>query len=86
MIRVLMISRKGDVIEDEGNVLIFDTTDGQRSLLPRHMPIIYPLSDPGILKVKNEDSVRNYRYHGGVLYFEEDEAKVLSAHIEEVKV
>jgi len=57
----------------ETNKLNCPTTDGRRTILPNHMPIIMPLA-VGVLETEEGKELKHYAINGGVLYFHDNSA------------
>ena len=83
MIKVHICTPEGEYETVEGVSLInADTTDGQRGILPRHMPIVLVL-EIGKLELVYPDGTRDmYSVDEGMLFFENDTATVLTDAIE----
>ena len=80
-IHVRVITPAGIYKEFETPYLNFKTTDGDRGILPNHMPIVASLK---IGKMSSEeDGKRNlYALTGGLLYFHDNHADILTDAIE----
>lgn len=80
-IQVRVITPEGIYKEFETPYLNFQTTDGDRGILPNHMPIVSSLK---IGKMSSEENgVRNlYAVAGGLLYFHDNHAEILTDAIE----
>ena len=60
------------------------TKDGRRTILSNHMPVMIPI-DVGVIETKEEDGLQHYAIGGGVLYFKDNVAKIVSDHIQDVR-
>ncbi|MBQ9327555.1 MAG: ATP synthase F1 subunit epsilon [Solobacterium sp.] len=80
-IHVRIITPSGIYKEFDTPYLNFQTTDGDRGILPNHMPLVTSLI---IGKMSSEeDGKRNqYAVAGGLLYFRDNLAEVLTDAIE----
>ena len=76
-IQVRIITPSGIYKEFETPYLNFQTTDGDRGLLPNHMPLVTSLR---IGKMSSEENgTRNYyAVAGGLLYFHDNHAEILT--------
>ncbi|MBQ1305134.1 MAG: F0F1 ATP synthase subunit epsilon [Erysipelotrichales bacterium] len=82
MITVKIVTPAGEYKTVEDVYLInVDTTDGMRGILPRHMPIVLAL-EIGKLELVQENQRDLYSVNGGMLYFENDKATILTDAIE----
>ncbi|MCF0110407.1 MAG: ATP synthase F1 subunit epsilon [Erysipelotrichaceae bacterium] len=82
MITVHMMTPQGLYRTVETDILNVDSTDGRRGILTNHVPIVLMLRVGSI--ATNENGVRkNYTVSGGMVYFEDNEARVLSSAIED---
>ncbi len=81
MIHVRIVTPEGIYREFDTPYLNFQTTDGDRGILPNHMPLVTSLK---IGKMSSEeDGKRNiYAVSGGLLYFRNNLAEVLTDAIE----
>ncbi len=80
-IHVRIITPLGLYREFDTPYLNFQTTDGDRGILPNHMPLVTSLK---IGKMSSEENgVRNlYAVSGGLLYFNNNIAEILTDSIE----
>ena len=80
-IHVRIITPLGLYREFDTPYLNFQTTDGDRGILPNHMPLVTSLR---IGKMSSEENgVRNlYAVSGGLLYFNNNVAEILTDSIE----
>ena len=83
MIALSLITPEGLYREVETSRITIDTIDGQRGILSNHMPIVLMLKI-GKLKTVEDGVDKFYTINGGMLYFENNVAKILSDAIEDV--
>ena len=60
------------------------STDGQRGILPNHMPIVVSLA-VGKMTMEEEGSRETYAISGGVLFFRNNQCTILTPAIENVR-
>ncbi len=60
------------------------TSEGRRTILANHMPIMIPLQI-GIIETDEDGVLRHYATNGGVLYFCDNEAEIVSDTIMDVE-
>lgn len=81
MIHCRFVTPMGIYKEVDTSILNVDTTEGQRGLLPNHMPLVTMLKIGVISTIEN--GVRNeYAIAGGMLYFRDNVAEILTDAIE----
>ena len=84
-IHIRIVTPAGLFKEFDASILNVTTVDGQRGILPRHIPIVTMLK-PGMMNAVDTDNVRRYfEISGGMLYFRDDQAEVLTEEIKEKK-
>ncbi len=80
-IHVRIITPLGLYREFDTPYLNFQTTDGDRGILPNHMPLVTSLKSGKMSS--EENGVRNlYAVSGGLLYFNNNIAEILTDSIE----
>ena len=84
MITLSLVTPEGLYREVETSRITVDTIDGQRGILANHMPIVLMLKI-GNLKTIENGVDKHYTINGGMLYFENNVAKILSDAIEDVE-
>jgi ATP synthase, F1 epsilon subunit (delta in mitochondria) len=84
MIALNIITPEGTFDTVEATSINLDTTDGQRGILPNHMPIVLMLNI-GVMKVSNNDIKKVYTVHSGMFYFENNTATLLTDAIEDIE-
>lgn len=81
MIKVKIVTPDGLYKELETSIINVTSVDGERGILPNHMPIVFML-DIGKLETE-ENGVRvQYAISGGMFYFENNNANILVNAIE----
>lgn len=58
--------------------------DGRRTILSNHMPIILPL-DNGVIETNEDNKLKHYVVSEGMLYFEDNKAKIVCDVIEDIE-
>lgn len=81
MIKTKIVTPEGVYREFETAILNVRSTDGQRGILPNHMPTVLML-EISRLETKEEDKKKQYAIAGGMLYFENNVATILVDSIE----
>ena len=84
MIVLNIITPEGAFDTVEATSINLDTTDGQRGILPNHMPIVLMLNI-GVMKISNNDVKKVYTVSSGMFYFENNTATLLTDAIEDVE-
>ena len=81
MINVKVVTPIGPYKELETPILNIGSVDGQRGLLPNHMPTVFMLA---VSKMETEENGvrKDYAIGGGMLYFRDNVATVLVNSIE----
>ena len=81
MIKVKFVTPNGTYKEVDSAILNVKSTDGERGILPNHMPIVLML-EISRLETKEDGQKRQYAIGGGMLYFENNVATILVDSIE----
>lgn len=81
MIKVKFVTPEGTYKEVESSILNVTSTDGQRGILPNHMPIVLMLLVSRLETIENGKK-QEYSIGGGMLYFEDNVATILVDSIE----
>ena len=76
-----IITPRGVYKEMDTPILNLDTVDGQRGILPEHMPLVTVLKIGEMSTVEN-DVREEYAVAGGVVYFRDNQAEILTDAIE----
>ena len=81
MIHCRIVTPHGIYKEFDTTILNIETEEGQRGILPNHMPLVTMLK---IGRLESEENgVRNeYAIAGGLFYFRDNEAEILTDAIE----
>ena len=85
MITVNLITPEGLYRTVETSRITIDTIDGQRGILSNHMPIVLMLKI-GTLKTIENGNTKRYTINGGMMYFENNVANILSDAIEDIEL
>ena len=85
MITVNLITPEGLYRTIETSRITIDTIDGQRGILSNHMPIVLMLKI-GTLKTVENGNTKRYTINGGMMYFENNVANILSDAIEDIEL
>lgn len=81
MIKVKFVTPNGLYKEVETSILNVKSTDGERGILPNHMPLVLML-EVSRLETKENGEKKEYAIGGGMLYFENNLATILIDSIE----
>lgn len=81
MIKIKIVTPNGVYDELEASQINFRCTDGDRGLLPNHMPIVFMLEISRLELIINGKR-KQYSIAGGMLYFENNFATILVDAIE----
>lgn len=60
------------------------TSEGRRTILSNHMPIMLPL-EIGVMETSNNDKLSHYAINGGVLYFKDNRAEIVLNNVIDVE-
>ena len=85
MITVNLITPEGLYRTVKTSRITIDTIDGQRGILSNHMPIVLMLKI-GTLKTVENGNTKRYTINGGMMYFENNVANILSDAIEDIEL
>ena len=82
---------KTDLITYEGvyrsiqtEKLNLPTSEGRRTILANHMPIMIPLQ-VGVIETDEEEGLKHYTINGGVMYFKDNVAEIVADNIVDVE-
>ncbi len=82
---------KTDLITYEGvyrsiqtEKLNLPTSEGRRTILANHMPIMIPLQ-VGVIETDEEEGLKHYAINGGVMYFKDNVAEIVADNIVDVE-
>ena len=82
-IRVRIVTPAGLFGEFDASILNVNTVDGQRGILQKHIPIVTMLKQ-GMMNAEDTEKGRRYfEVSGGLLYFRDDQAEILTEEIKE---
>lgn len=79
-----LITYKGVIYRIETEKLNVPTSDGRRTILSNHMPIILPL-EMGVIETSNNGKLSHFAVNNGVLYFKNNEAEIVADSILDVE-
>ena len=68
----------------ETEKLNLPTSEGRRTILANHMPIMIPL-EIGVIETDEADGLKHYVTDGGVVYFKNNEAEIIADSIIDVE-
>lgn len=78
-----LVTYRGLVKTIQTDKLNVPTTDGRRTILSNHMPIMIPL-DNGVVETNNEGVLSHFAISEGMLYFENNKATIVCDVIEDI--
>ncbi|MBR2577866.1 MAG: ATP synthase F1 subunit epsilon [Erysipelotrichaceae bacterium] len=81
MIKVQIITPRGLYKELETPIINISSVDGERGILPNHMPVVFAL-DIGKLETEENGKRQLYAISEGVFYFDDNKASILVSTIE----
>jgi len=81
MINVKFVTPEGIYKEVKSSILNVTSTDGQRGILPNHMPTVLMLTISRLETIEDGNK-KEYSIGGGMLYFENNVATILIDSIE----
>lgn len=81
MIHCRIVTPHGVYKEMDTPIINVDTEDGQRGILPNHMPIVMMLKI-GKMETEENGTRQEYAVAGGLFYFRENQAEILTDAIE----
>ena len=80
MINVRIVTPNGLYKETKASIINVRSTEGQRGILPNHMPLVLSLA---IAKMELQEEKREkYAVAGGMLHFKDNECVILTPAIE----
>jgi F-type H+-transporting ATPase subunit epsilon len=83
-IHVRIVTPEGVYKEFDTPIVNIETLDGQEGILPNHMPLVTML-DIGRMTSDEEDGRNEYAVSGGLFYFRDNQAEILTDAIENKK-
>ncbi len=81
MIHCRIVTPHGVYKEMDASIVNIVTTDGERGILPNHMPLVTMLRI-GKMTTEEEDGRHDYAVSGGLFYFRDNLAEILTDAIE----
>ncbi len=82
--KLKIVNLEGLYLEDEVDAIVVKTTNGELTILNKHLPLIANCTID-ILKVIKNQSETLYALAGGVLFVDENETKIITMAIESQK-
>lgn len=83
LFKVDLITYKGVYRTVETEKLNIPTSEGRRTILSNHMPIMIPIT-AGVIETANKNELSHYAINSGVLYFENNVAEIVADSIVDV--
>lgn len=81
MIHCRIVTPKGVYKEMDASIINIVTTDGERGILPNHMPLVTMLKI-GKMSTEEVDGRQEYAVAGGLFYFRNNLAEILTDAVE----
>ncbi|MCR5448266.1 MAG: ATP synthase F1 subunit epsilon [Solobacterium sp.] len=81
MIHCRIVTPKGVYKEMDASIINIVTTDGERGILPNHMPLVTMLKI-GKMSTEEVDGRQEYAVAGGLFYFRDNLAEILTDAVE----
>ena len=81
MIHCRIVTPHGVYKEMETPIINIETDEGQRGILPNHMPLVTMLKI-GRMETEEKGKRQEYAVAGGLFYFRENQAEILTDAIE----
>ena len=81
MIKASIITPRGLYKEVETPIINITSADGERGILPNHMPVVFAL-DIGKLETEENGKRQLYAISEGMFYFDDNKASILVSTIE----
>ncbi len=81
MIHCRIVTPKGVYKEMDASIINIVTTDGERGILPNHMPLVTMLKI-GKMTTEEPDGREEYAVAGGLFYFRDNLAEILTDAVE----
>ena len=83
LFKVNLITYRGVYRTVETEKLNIPTSEGRRTILSNHMPIMIPIT-VGVIETANKNELSHYAINSGVLYFENNVAEIVADSIVDV--
>lgn len=81
MIQTRIVTPHGVYKETQAGIINLESVDGQMGILPEHMPIVTVLKI-GKMSMEEQDGRKEYAVAGGLFYYHDNEAEILTDAIE----
>ncbi|MBQ9153325.1 MAG: ATP synthase F1 subunit epsilon [Solobacterium sp.] len=81
MIHCRIVTPHGVYKETDASIINIETTDGQRGILPNHMPLVTMLKI-GKMTLEEPSGREEYAVAGGLFYFRDNLAEILTDAVE----
>ena len=83
LFKVDLITYRGVYRTVETEKLNIPTSEGRRTILSNHMPIMIPIT-VGVIETANKNDLSHFAINSGVLYFENNVAEIVADSIVDV--
>ena len=84
LFKVEFVTYKGIVKSFYTDKLNVPTSEGRRTILSNHMPIMMYLI-AGVIETNNEEGLAHHVINSGILYFKDNNARIVCNHVLNVK-
>ena len=84
LFKVDFITYQGVYKSIETDKVNIPTSDGRRTILSNHMPIMIPIQI-GVIETSTNNKLSHYAISGGVLYFDNNVAEIVADDVIDVK-
>ena len=83
LFKVDLITYKGIYRTIETEKLNVPTSEGRRTILSNHMPIMMPLA-MGVIETSKDGKLSHYAVNNGIMYFEDNQAAIIADSVLDV--
>ena len=83
LFKVDLITYKGIYRTIETEKLNVPTSEGRRTVLSNHMPIMMPLA-MGVIETSKDGKLSHYAVNNGIMYFEDNQAAIIADSVLDV--
>ena len=83
LFKVDLITYKGIYRTIETEKLNVPTSEGRRTILSNHMPIMMPLA-MGVIETSNNGTLSHFAVNNGIMYFESNQAAIIADSVLDV--
>ena len=83
LFKVDLITYKGIYRTTETEKLNVPTSEGRRTILSNHMPIMMPLA-MGVIETSKDGKFSHYAVNNGIMYFEDNQAAIIADSVLDV--